>query len=108
KYDKALVESWKSDMDGLLIFAALFSAIVTAFVLESYKTLNSDSGDQTVKLLVQISNQIAASANGSTALPPFHPSTPAILCNAFWFLSLGLSLACALIATLVQQWAREF
>ncbi|KAJ6556170.1 hypothetical protein B0H19DRAFT_867719, partial [Mycena capillaripes] len=32
----------------------------------------------------------------------------ATLCNAFWFLSLGLSLACALIATLVQQWAREF
>ncbi|KAJ6527156.1 hypothetical protein B0H19DRAFT_899754, partial [Mycena capillaripes] len=65
KYDKALVESWKSDMDGLLIFAALFSAILTAFIIESYKTLNSDSGDQTVQLLVQISQQLAASVNGS-------------------------------------------
>ncbi|KAJ6556169.1 hypothetical protein B0H19DRAFT_912472, partial [Mycena capillaripes] len=86
KYDKALVESWKSDMDGLLIFAALFSAIVTAFVIESYKTLKSDSGDQTVQLLVQISQQLAASANGSTmqatsSAPAFHPSTQATLCN---------------------------
>ncbi|KAJ7118238.1 hypothetical protein C8R44DRAFT_540638, partial [Mycena epipterygia] len=28
--------------------------------------------------------------------------------NGFWFTSLGLSLACALVATLVEQWAREF
>ncbi|KAJ7249081.1 hypothetical protein B0H12DRAFT_1301058, partial [Mycena haematopus] len=25
-----------------------------------------------------------------------------------WFISLGLSLACALIATFIQQWARDF
>ncbi|KAJ7809992.1 hypothetical protein B0H14DRAFT_3480921 [Mycena olivaceomarginata] len=37
KYDKALVESWKSDMEGLLIFAGLFSASLTAFLIESYK-----------------------------------------------------------------------
>ncbi|KAJ7803056.1 hypothetical protein B0H14DRAFT_1649352 [Mycena olivaceomarginata] len=35
KYDKALVESWKSDMEGMLIFAGLFSASLTAFLIES-------------------------------------------------------------------------
>ncbi|KAJ6471327.1 hypothetical protein C8R45DRAFT_416616 [Mycena sanguinolenta] len=55
KYDKSLVESWKSDMEGLLIFAALFSAILTAFLIESYKSLNADSGDLMVHMLVQIS-----------------------------------------------------
>ncbi|KAJ7693098.1 hypothetical protein B0H17DRAFT_510689 [Mycena rosella] len=112
KYDKALVESWKSDMEGLLIFAALFSAILAAFIIESYKTLNSDSGDLTVQLLSQISQQLAASANGSTFnIPPTTPFTPqpaSIVCNALWFISLGLSLTCALIATLVEQWARQF
>ncbi|KAJ7166579.1 hypothetical protein C8R46DRAFT_263957 [Mycena filopes] len=112
KYDGALVESWKSDMEGLLIFAALFSAILTAFIIESYKSLNPDSGDVTVELLGQISQQLAAAANGSTFhIPPrshFTPPASSILCNAFWFISLGLSLACALIATLVQQWARDF
>ncbi|KAJ6458835.1 hypothetical protein C8R47DRAFT_924563, partial [Mycena vitilis] len=113
KYDKALVESWKSDMEGLLIFAALFSAILAAFIIESYKTLNIDSGDLTVELLNQIFERLEASANGSSTNPrlpsaPFTPAATSLVCNALWFISLGLSLACALIATLIQQWAREF
>ncbi|KAJ6559989.1 hypothetical protein B0H19DRAFT_1375907 [Mycena capillaripes] len=51
KYDRSLVETWKSDMEGLLIFAALFSAILTAFIIESYKSLTLDPGDITVHLL---------------------------------------------------------
>ncbi|KAJ7101277.1 hypothetical protein B0H15DRAFT_733427, partial [Mycena belliarum] len=112
KYDKALVESWKSDMDGMLIFAGLFSASLTAFIIESYKTLIPDSGDATVELLKQISTQLASSANGTSfeAAPPmvFVASTTSLVCNTLWFISLGLSLACALIATLVEQWARDF
>ncbi|KAJ7792721.1 hypothetical protein B0H14DRAFT_3562485, partial [Mycena olivaceomarginata] len=60
KYDKALVESWKSDMDGLLIFA-LFSASLTAFLIESYKTLSPDQGAMTIALLAQISHQLDTS-----------------------------------------------
>ncbi|KAJ7822547.1 hypothetical protein B0H14DRAFT_1318682 [Mycena olivaceomarginata] len=60
-------------MEGLLIFAGLFSASLTAFIAESYKTLNRDSGDLTVQLLTQISLQLAASANGTTIQIP--PST---------------------------------
>ncbi|KAJ6561677.1 hypothetical protein B0H19DRAFT_1142298 [Mycena capillaripes] len=30
------------------------------------------------------------------------------LCNGLWFISLGFSLACVLIATLIQQWSRDF
>ncbi|TDL16034.1 hypothetical protein BD410DRAFT_890362 [Rickenella mellea] len=41
KYDKDLVHNWRDDMDSLLIFAALFSASVTAFVIESYKILET-------------------------------------------------------------------
>ncbi|KAJ7927743.1 hypothetical protein B0H13DRAFT_2265401 [Mycena leptocephala] len=112
KYDKALVESWKSDMQGMLIFAGLFSASLTAFLIESYKTLTRDSGNDTVRLLAQISQQLGASANGTTlVIPsdlPFTPTTSSIICNTLWFISLGLSLACALIATLLDQWARDF
>ncbi|KAJ7222201.1 hypothetical protein GGX14DRAFT_297322, partial [Mycena pura] len=111
KYDRALLESWKSDMEGLLIFAGLFSAVLTAFIIESYKTLNSDSGDLTVQLLSRISEQLTASANGTTFnIPPSNPFVPqkaSIVCNALWFIALGLSLACAVIATLIEQWARE-
>ncbi|KAJ6542880.1 hypothetical protein B0H19DRAFT_1310917 [Mycena capillaripes] len=129
KYDRSLVETWKSDMEGLLIFvgnlnfqiasvltrvmqAALFSAILTAFLVESYKSLTPDPGDLTVHILGQISQQLAASATGSTIelapIPHFTPTPTSIVCNALWFISLGFSLACALIATLVQQWSRNF
>ncbi|KAK7013967.1 hypothetical protein R3P38DRAFT_2639017 [Favolaschia claudopus] len=112
KYDQALVESWTSDMAGLLIFAGLFSAILTAFLIESYKTLMPDSDEEMVHLLTQISMQLSGIANGSSidALPPppFDPPMSSLVCNLLWFISLGLSLSCALIATLVQQWARDF
>ncbi|KAJ7486953.1 hypothetical protein FB451DRAFT_1554099 [Mycena latifolia] len=112
KYDKALVESWKSDMEGMLIFAGLFSAILTAFLIESYKTLTPDPGDDIVRLLAQISLQLAGISNGTSVeiVPsdPFVPQLTSLVCNALWFVSLGLSLSCALIATLVEQWAREF
>ncbi|KAJ7657212.1 hypothetical protein DFH06DRAFT_459214, partial [Mycena polygramma] len=112
KYDRGLVESWKSDMEGMLIFAGLFSASLTAFLIESYKTLNPDSGDTTALLLAQISQQLAATANGTPfqILPtaPFKPAASSLICNILWFISLGLSLTCALIATLLEQWARDF
>ncbi|KAJ7657201.1 hypothetical protein DFH06DRAFT_459138 [Mycena polygramma] len=114
KYDRGLVESWKSDMEGMLIFAGLFSASLTAFLIESYKTLNPDPENTTALLLAQISQQLAASANGTPfhipPTTPFTPPTSSVICNVLWFISLGLSLtsACALIATLLEQWARDF
>ena len=40
--------------------------------------------------------------------PPFSPPTYAVLVNALWFLSLVISLICALLATLLQQWVRRY
>ncbi|KAJ7871856.1 hypothetical protein B0H14DRAFT_3568040 [Mycena olivaceomarginata] len=112
KYDRSLVESWKSDMEGMLIFAGLFSTTLTAFLIESYKTLIPDSGNGSMFLLAQISQQLAASANGTLfpipAPPTFSPPTSSLVCNGLWFASLGLSLTCALVATLLEQWARDF
>ncbi|KAJ7278674.1 hypothetical protein C8J57DRAFT_1125501 [Mycena rebaudengoi] len=112
KYDKALVESWRSDMNGMLILLGLFSAVLTAFLIESYPTLLSDSGDDTVFFLRQISQQLAASSSGTnftvTEPIPHIPTTTSLVCNIFWFISLGLSLTCALVATLLEQWARNF
>ena len=40
--------------------------------------------------------------------PPFSPPNYAIWVNALWFLSLVISLTCALLATLLQQWVRRY
>ncbi|CAK5263567.1 unnamed protein product [Mycena citricolor] len=120
-YDQGLLEGWRSEMDGLLIFAGLFSGVITTFIIDSYKTLNPDSGSQTVVLLTQtvallgqISLQLANMNNGTAmvdALPPtaaFSPPASSLVCNVLWFTSLALSLSSALVATLVKQWAQEY
>ncbi|KAJ6517238.1 hypothetical protein C8R47DRAFT_939000, partial [Mycena vitilis] len=85
RYDKALVESWKADMEGMLIFSGLFSASLTAFLIESYQTLQPDSADVTVQLLTQISRQLAAPAANLSLAPidgsEFQPTTSSLVCN---------------------------
>ncbi|KAJ7894829.1 hypothetical protein B0H13DRAFT_1512865, partial [Mycena leptocephala] len=115
KYDKALVESWKSDMDGLLIFMNHKAALLCHcgdFPPRELQDAQQRLWRSYRPSLTQISQQLTASANHSTfnVSPPtsFTPAVASLICNALWFISLGFSLACALIATLVQQWAREF
>ena len=60
-----------------------------------------------------MSGQLAAISNGAVVStpspsPPFRPSPGSIRLNALWFLSLCLSLTCALVATLMQQWSRNY
>jgi hypothetical protein len=94
--------------------AGLFSASVTAFIIESYKTLTPSPEDTTVAVLMRISEQLATISNTSASVPlaplspGFSPPTSALVCNILWFLSLGFSLACAVSATLVEQWVRHY
>lgn len=134
KIDKDLIEDWTDRMNGILIFvrpalthmlesfltytnhlrkAGLFSAVITAFIVESYRDLSEDTS---VILLTRISVQLAGLNNGSQALSAslepdgssYNPPASAIGVNILWFLSLIFSLLCALAATLVQQWARNY
>ena len=43
-----------------------------------------------------------------TSPPSFSPPNYAVWVNALWFLSLAISLTCALFATFLQQWARRY
>jgi hypothetical protein len=56
--------------------------------------------------------QATINPNGSSSLPtsppPFTPPNFAVWVNALWFLSLVISITCALLATLLQQWARRY
>ncbi|KAI0035366.1 hypothetical protein K488DRAFT_10302, partial [Vararia minispora EC-137] len=108
--DKALVESWKGDMDGILFFSGLFSAVVTAFLIESYKFLQIDNSATTVMLLAR-TVAVLENAPVSTIDAPVNTNPSIVISlyiNCVWFLSLILSLNCALLATLIQQWAREY
>ncbi|KAI0266174.1 hypothetical protein BC834DRAFT_969673 [Gloeopeniophorella convolvens] len=113
--DERVSKSWGDNTGGILVFTGLFSATVAGFIIESYKLLSVDSGDQTVALLNQVSRQLFAISNGERLTSPpspnavhFKPSASAIRVNIMWFLSLALSLTCALSATLMQEWSRQY
>ncbi|VDC03052.1 unnamed protein product [Peniophora sp. CBMAI 1063] len=110
--DEARPRDWDGNTGSILTFTGLFAATVAAFVIESYKTLSPDSGEQTVmllsRLLVEATNSTIHSTAVSASIEPFHAPLPAILANALWFCSLVVALACALLATLVQQWSRDY
>ncbi|CAE6453666.1 unnamed protein product [Rhizoctonia solani] len=116
--DEELVDGWNKSMDVNLIFAALFSAISTAFVIESYKNLKPDPADVSAQTLLVISQTLLTIANGSQPTSPspipgveaplFKASASAICVNVLWFLSLSLSVAVSLISMLAKEWCLEF
>ncbi|KAH9983041.1 hypothetical protein BJV74DRAFT_777880, partial [Russula compacta] len=112
--DDKMVESWKGDADGLLFFTGLFSAAVAALLAVSVPFLQQNSQDSSAYYLAHIYQQLSPSSNVSIPsslsdpAAPFAAPTWAVWVNLLWFLSLVISLTCALLATLLQQWARRY
>ncbi|KAH9989274.1 hypothetical protein BJV77DRAFT_1172564, partial [Russula vinacea] len=101
KDDKQIADTWKEGSSGILVFSGLFSAIVAAFIIEFYKQLSPNSGNQIVIPLANGTYSIIAN-------PPSPPTASMVWVNAMWLISLVLSLTSALIATLLQEWARRY
>ncbi|KAH8984550.1 hypothetical protein EDB86DRAFT_2744490, partial [Lactarius hatsudake] len=121
-HDEARIQTLKDDMEGVLIFAGLFSAALTSFVTDKIHDLQVDPAQQmvyyqqqNVALLAQISKQVSSIASQvsipSASPPPypnFSPSSSDVRVNAYWLMSLVFSISAALLATLVQQWVRDY
>ncbi|KAH9944511.1 uncharacterized protein BXZ73DRAFT_87395 [Epithele typhae] len=114
-YDEDIITRWKEEIDTLLVFAGLFSAVVTTFNIEAYKLLQQQPEDSSAALLAQISAQLKSITSGSnitdpetTAVVSFKPSAFAIRLNTLWFSSLVCSLLSASLGLLVKQWLREY
>ncbi|KIY62551.1 hypothetical protein CYLTODRAFT_426821 [Cylindrobasidium torrendii FP15055 ss-10] len=101
-------------LDILLVFAGLFSAVLTTFVAQTSQSLSIDNSAVTVSLLVElVSVQRAALTGASLSDIASANLSPAIertniWVNALWFTSLALSLASALLAVLCKQWLRQY
>ncbi|KAG9093324.1 hypothetical protein FRC06_011566, partial [Ceratobasidium sp. 370] len=117
EHDQELVKGRHASLDMLLLFAALFSAILTAFIIESKDMLQQDPADATVALLLLIAQSQNRMELGlpppsdvatPAAVPTFTPSTSARWVNGIWFTSLGLSLSAALVAMLAKEWLTAF
>ncbi|KAH9045872.1 hypothetical protein EDB83DRAFT_2553802 [Lactarius deliciosus] len=93
--DDKMTESWKADAEGILVFDIRPNPQDTSnfYLANIYQTLADPGSDVSSSL---------------PAPPPFSPPKYAIWVNALWFLSLVIGLTCALLATLLQQWARRY
>ncbi|KAF8607216.1 hypothetical protein BDV93DRAFT_303848 [Ceratobasidium sp. AG-I] len=116
EHDQELVKSRHGSLDMLLLFAALFSAILTAFLIESKDLLQQDPADASAALLlmvVQSQQRIELGLPSPVVtplkdLPAFVPLASARWINGIWFTSLALSLSAALIAMLGKEWLTAY
>ncbi|PBK83125.1 hypothetical protein ARMGADRAFT_945379, partial [Armillaria gallica] len=117
-HDSNMVEESRDSVDVLLVFAGLFSAVVTTFVAQTYQNLQVDYAAMSASLLYESVLVQRAIANGSpvnsiapSPLNPtitFVPATTDVWVNGLWFTSLFLSLTTALVAVLVKQWLHHY
>lgn len=108
KWDRGMCEAWRDEIDKLLIFAGLFSAVVTSFAVDSYRSLTPDPTDVTVLYLARISLQLGNGSAPALEPPSFTPPPWSVRVNILYFLSLFLSLTTALLGILCMQWIREY
>ncbi|KAK0441030.1 hypothetical protein EV421DRAFT_2057839, partial [Armillaria borealis] len=117
-HDANMVEEIRDNVDVLLVFAGLFSAVVTTFVVQTSQSLQADYAQASASLLFELLLVQRAIANGSpvdtipvSSLNPqtvFVPSATDVWVNGLWFTSLFLSLTTALVAVLVKQWLHHY
>ncbi|PCH39597.1 hypothetical protein WOLCODRAFT_85943, partial [Wolfiporia cocos MD-104 SS10] len=102
----------------ILVKGALFSAVLTAFLIDSYQDLKPQPPSESTIILRQISAQLASfrahAGYMNSAQPSFddspigaeikHPSLAVIIINALWFSALVCSLSSVSIGIAVRQW----
>ncbi|CAE6461229.1 unnamed protein product, partial [Rhizoctonia solani] len=111
-------QEWNRFLDVTLIFAALSTAICTAFVIESSKSLKEDRTETVARRLSLMNGILHAIANfGASsqlipelgALMSSGPFSPVNLCvNIFWLFTLILSAALSVIVILAKAWCYPF
>ncbi|KAG1798896.1 uncharacterized protein HD556DRAFT_1266491, partial [Suillus plorans] len=109
EHDSEFLERYTSDLNILLIFSGLFSAVSTSFIVAMESDFSPDPSDTTnalLKQLVQIGLGNLAEA-GSTPVDPasgWSPTAPTLWIQTIAYASLSMSLLAAFGAVLGMQW----
>ncbi|KAH7320453.1 hypothetical protein B0J17DRAFT_583196, partial [Rhizoctonia solani] len=113
--DAELVDVQNKNLDLMLLFAALFSAILTAFLIESTNMLQQSPLDTSAALLLFIAQSqrrmelgIPAQMIDPVDTAVFSPTLSSRFINGLWFTALAFSLSAALIAMLAKEWLAAY
>ncbi|KAL0959359.1 hypothetical protein HGRIS_014613 [Hohenbuehelia grisea] len=113
-FDADMIEKASDGLDLLLVFAGLFSAVLTTFVAQTSQSLSNNYSGVSASLLSELVLMQRAIAEGApvSSVPPSDttsgPSHGDVWVNGLWFISLTLSLSTALLAVLVRQWLHQY
>ncbi|KAK0458223.1 uncharacterized protein EV420DRAFT_385665 [Desarmillaria tabescens] len=111
-FDANMLAEWRDTIDVLLVFAGLFSAVLTTFVVQTSQNMQPDYNEASARLLFEILK--VTMSNGSQSSIPssptafLSPSPSNEWMNSLWFMSLMFSLITALVAVLVKQWLHQY
>ncbi|KAL0949348.1 hypothetical protein HGRIS_009418 [Hohenbuehelia grisea] len=107
EYDNEFLKKYNGDLDIVLIFSGLFSAVSTTFIAGMQPDLTSDPDDTTHALLQLVAQSLNSSAfpSQTSDLPEWDgPPGSVIWTQAILYASLSASLLAAFGAVLGKQW----
>ncbi|KAF9780471.1 hypothetical protein BJ322DRAFT_1112471 [Thelephora terrestris] len=110
-YDEDFVKKYGGDLDTTLIFAGLFSAVASAFIIDVDSQLQPNTGAETAALLRVLIYKIDNTTFGNDvpAVPQWNgPPRAMVHVQAILFASLSASLLAALLAMLGKQWLNRY
>ncbi|KAH7908577.1 hypothetical protein BJ138DRAFT_340116 [Hygrophoropsis aurantiaca] len=111
EFDDEFLEKYRDDMDIVLIFAGLFSAVSTTFITSMQSNLSPDATATTNVLLMQLVHaaNTTAFAGQNLELPSWNgPGSTMIWTQSLIYASLAASLLAALGAVLGKQWLAHY
>ncbi|KAF8915652.1 hypothetical protein CPB85DRAFT_1217395, partial [Mucidula mucida] len=118
-YDTVYVGQARDGLDVMLVFAGLFSAVVTSFLVQVSQSLQADYTAMSAILLHDLVSVQLSIADGTSSRPnitapsinplqTFRPDSITVWVNGLWVVSLTMSLVVALSAVLVKQWFHHY
>ncbi|KAG2360011.1 hypothetical protein BDR07DRAFT_177173 [Suillus spraguei] len=110
-HDAEFLDKYQSDMDIVLIFAGLFSAVNTGFIVQMQSNLSPDPLSTTnvlLGMLLQATNSSFVPQSTQPYAPWQGPGSSVIWVQSLTYASLCASLLAALGAVLGKQWLSNF
>ncbi|KAJ7847512.1 hypothetical protein B0H14DRAFT_3867493 [Mycena olivaceomarginata] len=111
EHDKEFVEKYITDLDTSLIFAGLFSAISSAFIIQIQPELQPDPNDTNqalMRILIHAVNSTMFSGADLSIPTSFTPPHLVVVAQSLLYISLCSTLLAALLAVLGKQWVMYY
>ncbi|KAJ7467535.1 hypothetical protein FB451DRAFT_1401537 [Mycena latifolia] len=108
EFDKEFLRKYGNDLDTSLIFAGLFSAVSSAFIIQIQPEFQPDPNATTEALLLILIQNITGPLPGMQIPPQIGPPTTVVLAQSLLYFSLFSTLLAALLAVLGKQWLLHY